>query len=144
VPIAELLPEQTSRKAFQSQIKDLLARYRPTLGTDRRFLLEQDESADLARKSSAPAITGRVWTSARWPRPGGSPHASHLCSLPGHNTLDLGLQREAQNRPDQDDQPENQEVVEGGCDGDRTDEVGRHEVFQPEQQCPADSRAQRR
>jgi uncharacterized protein (DUF2252 family) len=50
VPIAELLPEQTSRKAFQSQIKDLLARYRRTLETDRRFLLEQDEFADLARK----------------------------------------------------------------------------------------------
>ena len=71
------------------------------------------------------------------------PHAAHLCSLPRHNTLDLGLQREAQNRPDQDDQPENQDIVEGGCDSDRTDEVGRHEDFQPEQQCPADSRAQR-
>ena len=52
MPIAELLPEQTSRKAFQSQIKDLLAKYRPTLETGRRFLLEQDEFADLARKSS--------------------------------------------------------------------------------------------
>jgi hypothetical protein len=39
VPIAELLPEQTSRKAFQSQVKDLLAKYRPTREPDRRFPL---------------------------------------------------------------------------------------------------------
>jgi len=37
VPIAELLPEQTSRKAFQSQIKDLLAKYRPTLEGPRAY-----------------------------------------------------------------------------------------------------------
>jgi hypothetical protein len=52
------------------------------------------------------------------------------------------VQREAQNHPDQDDQPENQDIVEAGCDGDHTDEVGRHEDFQPEQQCPAERLAQ--
>jgi Uncharacterized protein conserved in bacteria (DUF2252) len=59
VPIAELLPEQTSRKAFQSQIKDLLAKYRRTLETDRRFLLEHDEFADLARKVGS--VGTRCW-----------------------------------------------------------------------------------
>jgi Uncharacterized protein conserved in bacteria (DUF2252) len=44
-------------EAFQSQIKDLLAKYRRTLETDRRFLLEQDEFADLARK-----VVGSVGT----------------------------------------------------------------------------------
>jgi uncharacterized protein (DUF2252 family) len=50
VPIDELLPWQTDRKAFGAQLADLLARYRRTLETDRRFLLDQFEGTDLARK----------------------------------------------------------------------------------------------
>ena len=50
VPIADLLPNEMDQAAFQTQIKDLLAKYRRTLETDRRYLLETFEFADMARK----------------------------------------------------------------------------------------------
>ena len=43
VPIADLLPKDTDQAAFETQINDLLAKYRRTLATDRRYLLEQYE-----------------------------------------------------------------------------------------------------
>jgi uncharacterized protein (DUF2252 family) len=62
VPIDELLPKQTDRAAFESQLKDLLGKYRRTLETDRRFLLEQFEFADLARKVVGVGSVGtRCW-----------------------------------------------------------------------------------
>ena len=62
VPIAELLPKQMDQVAFEAQIKDLLARYRRTLETDRRFLLEQFEFADMARKVVGVGSVGtRCW-----------------------------------------------------------------------------------
>ncbi len=62
VPIDELLPKRTDRTAFESQIKDLIAKYRRTLETDRRFLLEQFEFADLARKVVGVGSVGtRCW-----------------------------------------------------------------------------------
>jgi uncharacterized protein (DUF2252 family) len=62
VPIDELVPEQANRKSFESQISDLIAKYRRTLETDRRFLLEQFEFADMARKVVGVGSVGtRCW-----------------------------------------------------------------------------------
>ena len=62
VPIDELIPEQANRKGFESQISDLIAKYRRTLETDRRFLLEQFEFADMARKVVGVGSVGtRCW-----------------------------------------------------------------------------------
>jgi uncharacterized protein (DUF2252 family) len=62
VPIADLLPKDTDQAAFEAQIKDLLAAYRGTLATDRRFLLEQYEYADMARKVVGVGSVGtRCW-----------------------------------------------------------------------------------
>ena len=48
--------------AFEAQIQDLLARYRRTLETDRRYLLEQYEFADMARKVVGVGSVGtRCW-----------------------------------------------------------------------------------
>jgi uncharacterized protein (DUF2252 family) len=62
VPIDELIPGQTDRKALVSQLTDLVARYRRTLETDRRYLLEQFEFADMARKVVGVGSVGtRCW-----------------------------------------------------------------------------------
>ena len=62
VPIADLLPKDTDQAAFEAQIKDLLATYQGTLETDRRFLLEQYEYADMARKVVGVGSVGtRCW-----------------------------------------------------------------------------------
>jgi uncharacterized protein (DUF2252 family) len=62
VPIDELLPEQADRKAFWTQLADLIARYRRTLETDRRYLLDQFEFADMARKVVGVGSVGtRCW-----------------------------------------------------------------------------------
>jgi uncharacterized protein (DUF2252 family) len=62
VPIADLLPKQMDQEAFQGQVKNLLAAYRRTLETDRRFLLETFEFADMARKVVGVGSVGtRCW-----------------------------------------------------------------------------------
>jgi uncharacterized protein (DUF2252 family) len=62
VPIDELLPRQTDRKAFEAQITDLLGKYRRTLETDRRSLLDQFEFGDMARKVVGVGSVGtRCW-----------------------------------------------------------------------------------
>ena len=62
VPITDLLPRQMDRAAFEAQIQDLLAKYRRTLETDRRFLLETFEFADMARKVVGVGSVGtRCW-----------------------------------------------------------------------------------
>jgi uncharacterized protein (DUF2252 family) len=62
VPIDELLPKQADRKAFWSQLADLIAKYRRTLETDRRYLLDQFEVADMARKVVGVGSVGtRCW-----------------------------------------------------------------------------------
>jgi uncharacterized protein (DUF2252 family) len=62
VPITDLLPKQMDQAAFQTQITDLLATYRRTLETDRRFLLEMFEFADMARKVVGVGSVGtRCW-----------------------------------------------------------------------------------
>ncbi len=62
VPIADLLPDQMDRTGMETQLSDLLATYRSTLATDRRFLLEQFEFADMARKVVGVGSVGtRCW-----------------------------------------------------------------------------------
>jgi len=62
VPADELVPRQTDRKALLSKLADLLARYRRTLQGDRRFLFEEFEFADMARKVVGVGSVGtRCW-----------------------------------------------------------------------------------
>ena len=62
VPVTDLLPKQMDQAAFAAQVKDLLAGYRRTLETDRRFLLEQYEFTDMARKVVGVGSVGtRCW-----------------------------------------------------------------------------------
>ncbi len=62
VPIADLLPKQTDEEIFAQEIQDLLAKYERTLETDRRYLLEEYEYADMARKVVGVGSVGtRCW-----------------------------------------------------------------------------------
>jgi uncharacterized protein (DUF2252 family) len=62
VPIAELIPGDTDRAAFESDLAALVAQYRRTLETDRRSLLEQFEVCDMARKVVGVGSVGtRCW-----------------------------------------------------------------------------------
>ena len=74
VPIDELLPKQMDQAAFQAQITGLIAKYRRTLDTGRRFLLEQFEFADLARKVVGVGSVGtRCWIVLMLGRDGSDP-----------------------------------------------------------------------
>jgi uncharacterized protein (DUF2252 family) len=74
VPIDDLVPDQSGRKAFESQLTDLIAKYRRTLETDRRFLLEQFEFADMARKVVGVGSVGtRCWIVLMLARDGSDP-----------------------------------------------------------------------
>jgi uncharacterized protein (DUF2252 family) len=62
VPINELVPDRVERSAFESQINDILSKYRRTLETDRRHLLDEYEFTDLARKVVGVGSVGtRCW-----------------------------------------------------------------------------------
>ena len=62
VPVTDLLPKDMDREAFAAQVQDLLGRYRRTLETDRRYLLEQYGYADMARKVVGVGSVGtRCW-----------------------------------------------------------------------------------
>jgi len=62
VPIDELIPAETGRAALRSQLTSLLGSYRRTLETDRRYLLEQFEFCDMARKVVGVGSVGtRCW-----------------------------------------------------------------------------------
>jgi uncharacterized protein (DUF2252 family) len=62
VPIDELVAEQADRKAVLSGLADLVAGYRRTLETDRRYLVEQFEFVDMARKVVGVGSVGtRCW-----------------------------------------------------------------------------------
>src|SRR3984957_16409407 len=61
-PITDLLPKQMDEETFAEQIQDLLAKYQRTLETDRRYLLEEYEYADMARKVVGVGSVGtRCW-----------------------------------------------------------------------------------
>jgi uncharacterized protein (DUF2252 family) len=62
VPIDELLPEEADRASLRAQLTDLIGKYRRTLETDRRFLLEQFEFCDMAHKVVGVGSVGtRCW-----------------------------------------------------------------------------------
>ncbi len=62
VPIDQLMPNEMDRKGFEALLSDLIAKYRRTLETDRRYLLEQYEFCDLAHKVVGVGSVGtRCW-----------------------------------------------------------------------------------
>jgi hypothetical protein len=62
VPLADLIPVQADQARLQAEITGLIAGYRRTLETDRRYLLEQFEFADMARKVVGVGSVGtRCW-----------------------------------------------------------------------------------
>jgi uncharacterized protein (DUF2252 family) len=62
VPADELLPDRMERSAFESQVNELIGKYRRTLETNRRYLLDQYVFADLARKVVGVGSVGtRCW-----------------------------------------------------------------------------------
>jgi uncharacterized protein (DUF2252 family) len=62
VPVSELLGSQADRKLIESELSDLIGRYRRTLETDRRYLLDQFQFADMARKVVGVGSVGtRCW-----------------------------------------------------------------------------------
>jgi uncharacterized protein (DUF2252 family) len=62
VPVSELLGSQADRKLIESELSDLVGRYRRTLETDRRYLLDQFQFADMARKVVGVGSVGtRCW-----------------------------------------------------------------------------------
>jgi uncharacterized protein (DUF2252 family) len=62
VPLSDLLPGQADGAGLEQQLTSLIAKYRRTLDTDRRHLLEQFEFADMARKVVGVGSVGtRCW-----------------------------------------------------------------------------------
>jgi uncharacterized protein (DUF2252 family) len=62
VPIDQLMPDEMNRKSFESLLNELIAGYQRTLETDRRYLLEQYEYADMAHKVVGVGSVGtRCW-----------------------------------------------------------------------------------
>jgi uncharacterized protein (DUF2252 family) len=74
VPVDELLPRQVDRKGLESQLNDLISKYRRTLEANRRFLLEEFEVADMARKVVGVGSVGtRCWILLMLGRDGSDP-----------------------------------------------------------------------
>jgi uncharacterized protein (DUF2252 family) len=62
VPMDELLGTEKERLGFQEEITSLIAKYQRTLETDRRYLLQQYEFCDMARKVVGVGSVGtRCW-----------------------------------------------------------------------------------
>jgi len=62
VPIDELIPAEADRAGLEAQLIELIGKYRRTLETDRRYLLDQFEFADMARKVVGVGSVGtRCW-----------------------------------------------------------------------------------
>jgi uncharacterized protein (DUF2252 family) len=62
VPADQLIPDEIDRKNFEGLISDLVAGYRRTMETDRRYLLEQYEFCDMAHKVVGVGSVGtRCW-----------------------------------------------------------------------------------
>jgi len=62
VPLGELVADEKDRKSVAARITDLTTRYRRTLETDRRYLLDQFEFADAAHKVVGVGSVGtRCW-----------------------------------------------------------------------------------
>ena len=62
VPVDDLVPADADRARLQAELAALIARCRRALGTDRRYLLEQFELVDIARKVVGVGSVGtRCW-----------------------------------------------------------------------------------
>ncbi|HLK78801.1 MAG TPA: DUF2252 domain-containing protein [Streptosporangiaceae bacterium] len=62
IPIDELLPTEKDRLSFRDETTSLIAKYQRTLETDRRYLLQQYEYCDTARKVVGVGSVGtRCW-----------------------------------------------------------------------------------
>jgi uncharacterized protein (DUF2252 family) len=62
VPIDEMMPTETDREGLRAFVTGLVASYRRTLATDRRYLLDQYEFGDMARKVVGVGSVGtRCW-----------------------------------------------------------------------------------
>jgi len=74
VPAAELVPDDADREMFAAQMTRLIAGYRRTMETDRRYLLEQFEFCDMARKVVGVGSVGtRCWIVLMLGRDSGDP-----------------------------------------------------------------------
>jgi uncharacterized protein (DUF2252 family) len=62
VPMHELIPAERDREALEAELKELIAGYKRTLATDRRYLLDQFDFCDMARKVVGVGSVGtRCW-----------------------------------------------------------------------------------
>jgi len=62
VPVDELIASETDRATFEAEMTGLIAKYQRTLETDRRYLLQQFEYCDMARKVVGVGSVGtRCW-----------------------------------------------------------------------------------
>jgi uncharacterized protein (DUF2252 family) len=62
VPIEELIPAETDRATMEAYLESLVAKYRRTLETDRKYLLDQFRFCDAARKVVGVGSVGtRCW-----------------------------------------------------------------------------------
>ena len=62
VPIDELMPAERDRDSVEEELKGLIAKYQRTLETDRRYLIQQFEFCDMARKVVGVGSVGtRCW-----------------------------------------------------------------------------------
>jgi uncharacterized protein (DUF2252 family) len=62
MPVSHLLPGQEDRAGFEAQLPDLIAKYQRTLASDRQFLFQRYQLADLARKVVGVGSVGtRCW-----------------------------------------------------------------------------------
>jgi uncharacterized protein (DUF2252 family) len=62
VPVDELVPAETDRADLEGELTALLAKYQRTLETDRKYLLQQFEFCDMARKVVGVGSVGtRCW-----------------------------------------------------------------------------------
>jgi uncharacterized protein (DUF2252 family) len=74
VPASELIPDDGDLEALTAQMARLIAGYRRTLETDRRYLLEQFEFCDMARKVVGVGSVGtRCWIILMLGRDSGDP-----------------------------------------------------------------------
>src|SRR5215468_1534683 len=74
VPVDELFPAETDRATFEGQMVGVIAKYRRTLETDRRYLLQQFEFCDMARKVVGVGSVGtRCWIALMLGRDGTDP-----------------------------------------------------------------------
>src|SRR5579859_6867921 len=74
VPLSDLVPGSADQAELETNLKKLIGDYRRTLETDRRYLLEQFEFADMARKVVGVGSVGtRCWIVLMLGRDGSDP-----------------------------------------------------------------------